>query len=188
MSTEFILLVLTAALAVCATVAAGVAVLKLRALTGEMSEMECRDVRNGVPNGPILPAQTPGTDLSPRHNGPLTRAGVVEGRVIVPPTSRQVVEATMGRPLVRASMFAHGLAHALRPESRDRIRALMRREFNSRRSQRKQMARRAARAETTSPHATPRHLAREQIASNAWLGELPQVSSSQATPNTRAER
>ena len=51
MSTEFILLLLTAALAVCATVASGIAVLKLRVLTressetpGEASEMECRDV------------------------------------------------------------------------------------------------------------------------------------------------
>lgn len=202
MSSEQILWVVTAAIAVVALAVALVAVLKLRSLTressespGETSEMECRDVRNGVPSGPVSRAQTPGTDLSPRQNGPLTSDGepearvrVVEGRVIVPPTSRQVVEATMGRPLVKASMLAHGLAHALRPESRDRIRALMRREFNSRRSQRQRMARQAARAETTSPLATPRHLAREQIAGHAWLGELPQAASSQAAPNAGAGR
>lgn len=202
MSIELIFVSLTAVVAVCAMVVALVAVLKMRSLTrdltespGETSETVCRDVRNRVPSGPIPRAETPGTDLSLHQNGPLTgdgemeaRVRIVEGRVMVPPTTRQVVEATMGRPLVKASMLTHGLAHALRPESRDRIRALMRREFNSRRSQRQRMARRAARAETTSPHAAPLHVARERIAGNAWLGELPPVPSSGAIPSAGAER
>jgi hypothetical protein len=68
-----------------------------------------------------------------------------DGRTIVVPTTAQVVDATMGRPLVRASLLAHGLRRALRPESRDRIRAMMRREFQRRRKMRQRAARRAAR-------------------------------------------
>jgi hypothetical protein len=79
---------------------------------------------------------------------PAPRADAIvtaEGRTIVVPTTAQVVDATMGRPLVRASALAHGLRRALRPQSRDRIRALMRREFQRRRKMRQRAARRAAR-------------------------------------------
>lgn len=68
-----------------------------------------------------------------------------DGRTIVVPTTAQVVDATMGRPLVRASALAHGLRRALRPDNRDRIRAMMRREFQRRRKMRQRAARRAAR-------------------------------------------
>jgi hypothetical protein len=68
-----------------------------------------------------------------------------DGRTIVVPTTAQVVDATMGRPLVRASALAHGLRRALRPENRDRIRAMMRREFHRRRKMRQRASRRAAR-------------------------------------------
>jgi hypothetical protein len=68
-----------------------------------------------------------------------------DGRTIVVPTTAQVVDATMGRPLVRASALAHGLRRALRADNRDRIRALMRREFQRRRKMRQRAARRAAR-------------------------------------------
>ncbi len=114
------------------------------------------------------------------------QARVVEGRVVMTPTSRQIVDATMGRPLIKASILAHGLAHALRPESRDRIRALMRREYNRSRNQRRRVARQAARTHTTSaPTIDPRtgsatkpgrHAA--TVDAHAWLGELPQRPSS----------
>ncbi|HYJ69836.1 MAG TPA: hypothetical protein VEX15_19460 [Nocardioidaceae bacterium] len=68
-----------------------------------------------------------------------------DGRTIVVPTTAQVVDATMGRPLVRASALAHGLRRALRTENRDRIRAMVRREFQRRRKMRQRAARRAAR-------------------------------------------
>jgi hypothetical protein len=68
-----------------------------------------------------------------------------DGRTIVVPTTAQVVDATMGRPLVRASALAHGLRRALRTDNRDRIRAMMRREFQRRRKMRQRAARRAAR-------------------------------------------
>lgn len=76
-------------------------------------------------------------DLEPR---------IVEGRLVVPPTQQQVVQTALGRPGVRLSVVLHGLAHALRPESRDRISALMRREYRRRRRARMQAGRRAVRA------------------------------------------
>jgi hypothetical protein len=88
------------------------------------------------------------TLLQPRRERPSQRADAIvtsDGRTIVVPTTAQVVDATMGRPLVRASALAHGLRRALRPEHRDRIRALMRREFQRRRKMRQRAARRAAR-------------------------------------------
>lgn len=79
--------------------------------------------------------------LAPRADAIVT----ADGRTIVVPTTAQVVDATMGRPLVRASALAHGLRRALRAENRDRIRAMMRREYQRRRKTRQRAARRAAR-------------------------------------------
>ena len=67
------------------------------------------------------------------------------GAGIAVPTTAQVVDATLGRPLVRAVTLGHGLRRALRPESRDRISALVRREFRRRRKVRLAAGRRAAR-------------------------------------------
>ena len=78
---------------------------------------------------------------------------VVEGRVIVPPTQGQVVRTALGRPGVRLSIFAHGLARALRAENRDRIVSLMRREYRHRRRERLRAGRLAMR--TTHPTAAP---------------------------------
>jgi hypothetical protein len=77
-------------------------------------------------------------------SAPAAPVRVVEGRVIVSPTHEQVVATLLGRPSARADAFAHGLTHALRPESRDRIRALMKREFRRRRKERLRAGRRAA--------------------------------------------
>lgn len=88
---------------------------------------------------------------------------VVEGRVVVPPTQDQVVAATLSRPQVRLAVVAEGLAHALRPESRDRIGALVRREYRGRRRERLRAGRRAARA----AHAAPTPTA----PADQWLGE-----------------
>lgn len=70
---------------------------------------------------------------------------VVEGRVIVPPTQAQVVRTALGRPGVRLSVLIHGLTHALRAENRDRIVALMRREYRHRRRERLRAGREAMR-------------------------------------------
>jgi hypothetical protein len=101
---------------------------------------------DGVPNGHAIAAGgTPATVPLPV---PTVRADAIvtaDGRTIVVPTTAQVVDATMGRPLVRASALAYGLRRALRAENRDRIRSLMRREFQRRRKMRQRAARRAAR-------------------------------------------
>lgn len=70
---------------------------------------------------------------------------VVDDGVVVQPTPEQVVATILGRPGPRASAFVAGMRHALRPESRDRIRALMRREFRRRRKERLRAGRRAVR-------------------------------------------
>ncbi len=68
-----------------------------------------------------------------------------DGRSVVVPTTSQVVDATLGRPLVRAAVLGHGIRRALRAEHRDRMRSMMRREFNRRRKLRRRAGRRAAR-------------------------------------------
>ena len=81
-------------------------------------------------------------------------ARIIEGRVIVPPTQEQVVAAQMTRPSVRFAIVLSGLAHALRPESRDRISGLVRREYRQRRRARQRAGRRAARATNSPPTQT----------------------------------
>jgi hypothetical protein len=102
--------------------------------------------------------------LRPRH---------VEGRVVVPPTDHQVFSAAMSRPHVRVAVLAHGIVHALRAESRDRIVALMRREYRRRRRERLAAGRRAVRA--AHPPAA------DEWTAQPWIAELP------AHPRTKVE-
>mgnify|MGYP003462987660 CR=1 FL=1 len=90
-----------------------------------------------------IPAETTHQELVP-HHGQIAR--VVDGQVVVTPTRGQVATAIMGQPRVRFAIWATGIAHALRPESRDRIVGLMRRDFRERRRYREQAARAAIRA------------------------------------------
>lgn len=69
-----------------------------------------------------------------------------DGRVVVLPSTEQVVEATMGRPMIRGAVLGHGIRYALRPESRDRLRGMIRREYRRRRRIRLRAGRRAAKA------------------------------------------
>jgi hypothetical protein len=107
-----------------------------------------------VPLEPVLDAQEPDEQLAPR---------AVEGRVIVPPTGQQVVGAALSRPHVRLAVVLHGLTYALRPESRDRITSLMRREYRRRRRERLAAGRRAVRAA---------HPAPADWTAQPWMGEL----------------
>ena len=136
MSAELWILVSTAVLAVVALGAALIAVRAVRTL-GESLEVTPTSSELALLERPATP-QVPAS-LTPR---------VVEGRLIVPPTQQQVVATALGRPGVRLSVLAHGVAHALRPESRDRIVAMMRREYRRRRRERLAAGRRAARATT----------------------------------------
>lgn len=178
MSSEQLLLVMTAVLAVVALAAAFVAVKAARRVgpAVESPSATASEIVLARPSGTVLP-RTPPTE-------PLAK--IVEGRVIVTPTSRQIADATMGRPLVRVSVLSHGIAHALRPESRDRIIALMRREFRGRRRQRKRAAKQAARLEHPNPQ---RAIDPSMVKTEAWLGELPrpQHSASQnGAPQSKA--
>lgn len=145
MSAEVWILAATAALAVVAIGAAAIAVRAVRQLsrahTRPAVELSTpRPVTDVVVIDPVDPAWSEA--LAPR---------IVEGRLVVPPSEQQVVQAALGRPGVRLSMLAHGAAHALRAESRDRISALMRREYRRRRRERLQAGRRAVRAAQPTP-------------------------------------
>ncbi|WP_229051161.1 hypothetical protein [Aeromicrobium sp. Leaf350] len=83
-------------------------------------------------------------------SAPETR--IVDGKVFVVPTSTELVATALSRPTTRLTIVVHGLAHALRPESRDRIAALMRRELTRRRRERQRTGRRAARAHVPTPN------------------------------------
>lgn len=61
----------------------------------------------------------------------------VEDQIRVP--DRLVLTATVGKPLVKAAAFSHGLRRALSPENRNRIWFEMRREVRAARKRRKQM-------------------------------------------------
>lgn len=74
---------------------------------------------------------------------PVREVEVVEGRVIAVVTPADVVSAQLSRPTVRLAVYAAGVVHAMRPESRDRITALMRREYRSRHKARVRAARKA---------------------------------------------
>jgi hypothetical protein len=151
MSPEVWILAATAILAVVAICAAAIAVRAVRQIS-----------RGSQPSpiDPVTPSRS--TEIvihdAPRALAPELEPHIVEGRLVVPPTQQQVVQTALGRPGVRWSILVHGAAHALRAESRDRIAALMRREYRRRRRERLQAGRRAVRAtRPTSP-------------SDQWLG------------------
>jgi len=153
---------LLAATTLIALVAVGAAVLALRAVR-ELKSLHSSAVEEpsslqssetGRTNAEIIvsPAMTNAEIFVPDRPAELAPR-VVHGRVIVPPTQAQVLRTALGRPGVRLSVFAHGLAHALRAENRDRIIALMRREFVHRRKQRLRAGKQAIR--TFHPTASP---------------------------------
>jgi hypothetical protein len=166
--TDVVMLSVTAVLAVMALVAAVVAVRAARRSTS----VEAPEAAS--PGASAPPERLPRTTalvpveaddrvvqvLAPRQ---------VEGRVIVPPTGQQVVGAALSRPHIRLAILIHGLTYALRPESRDRITALMRREYRRRRRERLAAGRRAVRTARPSTDAWM---------AESWIGELP------ATPHS----
>ena len=163
MPTDVVMLSVTAVLAVMALAAAVVAVRAAR----RSSTVEAHETAPPVPA--VAPERLPRTAalvpfdaddgavrvLAPRH---------VEGRVIVPPTGQQVVGAALSRPHVRLAILIHGITYALRPESRDRITAMMRREYRRRRRERLAAGRRAVRTARPSTDAWM---------AESWIGELP---------------
>ncbi|MGH3474451.1 MAG: hypothetical protein ACRDOT_05985 [Aeromicrobium sp.] len=160
MPTDVVMLSVTALLALMALAAAVVAVRAARRSTDERQESaphaSAAMAPEALPRAVLVPLDDADTrTMAPRH---------VEGRVIVPPTGQQVVGAALSRPHVRLAILLHGLTYALRPESRDRITALMRREYRRRRRERLAAGRRAVRAVRPSTDAWM---------AEPWIGELP---------------
>ncbi|AXT85333.1 hypothetical protein C6I20_09130 [Aeromicrobium sp. A1-2] len=141
MSTEVGILAATALLAVVAISAAVIAVRAARRLS-----VAVPPAPEPLPAPPRLSTEIAHVASQPEVADRELEPRIVEGRLIVPPSELQVVNTALGRPGVRLSVLAHGLAHALRAESRDRVMALMRREYRSRRRERLQAGRRAVRA------------------------------------------
>jgi hypothetical protein len=166
--TDVLLLSVTALLAVLALAAAVVAVRAARRST----DSSRAEVATAPPT--VAPERLPAaTMLVPLDDDDDWRRPVhVNGRVVVPPTGQQVVGAALSRPQVRLAILLHGLTYALRPESRDRITALMRREYRRRRSERLAAGRRAVRA--THPTSA------DDWTKQPWIAELP------AKPRTKA--
>lgn len=155
MPVDVVILGATAVLAVVAVVAAVVAVRASRRAGLPSPDPETSSGR--VEATPVdRPAPLPVVVTRPE---PV--AHVVEGRIVVPPTAEQVASAALTRPSVRFSVLLHGVAHALRPESRDRISALVRRTYRERRRSRLRAGRRAVREARPTPPG------------ERWLGELP---------------
>lgn len=154
MSPQFAMLIATAVLAAVAVVAAVIALRAVRELRAGSRDLDTPPRSSAA----LDRREVEDVDRVAReeraayrdHAGPEV-VRVVEGRVIVQPTQEQVVAASMTRPTVRLGIVFSGLAHALRPESRDRISALMRREYRDRRRSRQRAARAAARATNTPP-------------------------------------
>lgn len=142
MALATVLLVVTSVIAVVALVAAVVAVRTLREVRASLDAHQV-DMTDAVALADHQPQAIP---LAEYVRPPELEPRVVEGRVIVPPTQSQVVRTALGRPGVRLSVFAHGLARALRAENRDRIVALMRREYRHRRNERLRAGWQAVRA------------------------------------------
>jgi len=157
MTVEAWLLAATTLIAVVAVMVAAFAVRSVRRLQRDVADIERTSLLSSVPiltNAEIsVPAERP-AELAPR---------VVQGRVIVPPTQAQVVRTALGRPGVRLSVLIHGLAHALRAENRDRIVALMRREYRHRRRERLSAGREAVRAAKPSHAPTTERLHAELL-------------------------
>ncbi len=167
MSADVAVLVATAVLAVVAVSAALVAVVAARRAARGAPAPTAGAAQAPAPGDvgrspDVVDVEPVEVDLAPVRHAAL-EPRVVEGRVVVPPTQDQVVAAALGRPQARFSVVAQGVAHALRPESRDRISALVRREYRARRRARLRAGRRAARAAHASP--TP------PAAADQWLGE-----------------
>jgi len=159
--TDVVMLSVTAVLAVMALAAAVVAVRAARRSTSveapatAPSAVAPERLPRTAALVPLDPDDRAVRVLAPRH---------VEGRVIVPPTGQQVVGAALSRPHVRLAILVHGLTYALRPESRDRITAMMRREYRRRRRERLAAGRRAVRTARPSTDAWM---------AEPWIGELP---------------
>ncbi len=146
MTVEAWLLAATTVIALVAVLVAGFAVRAVRRLSARVeSQVRAEPGPDDALEQPMVAAHIAHVVTMPAVRGGELAPRVVEGRVVVPPTQAQVVGTALGRPGVRLSVLIHGLAHALRAENRDRIVALMRREYRHRRRERLRAGREAMR-------------------------------------------
>ena len=166
MPADMVVLVATAVLACVAVIAALVALRAARQVARhQRADAPAPSVQAPAPPAVAVRAHEPADD-APRE------VRVVEGRVIVPPSREEVVSTALSRPQVRLAVLLHGVARALRPESRDRIGALVRREYRDRRRHRLRAGRQASRAAHLAASPTP--------PSAHWLGEAPDAPQDRA--------
>jgi len=137
MPLDVTILIVTAVVAVIAVVAAVVAARALREVRQLGEERAAESVAQPA-TAELEPVMVQTVEPRPVQ--------VVEGRVVATLTRQDLLEARLSRPMARLAVYAHGVAHALRPESRDRITALVRREYRRRRAVRLKIARRALRS------------------------------------------
>jgi hypothetical protein len=160
MAVEILLLTATTLIALVAVTVAVVAVREVRRLSSQMAGSSAVEMATSGFEGSFAATSTIEAATSTIEAATSTidlpvelAPRAVQGRVIVPPTQAQVVRTALGRPGVRLSIFAHGLARALRAENRDRIVSVMRREYRHRRRERLRAGRQAVRA--ARPTASP---------------------------------
>jgi len=132
-----VLLITSLAVALVALALATVATLALVRTRRNLSEIRASLARQQE-QANRAPSPAPTTELAvvPKRYEPTP---------VVLPSSEQVLRAAMHRPLVRAVTVTYGLRRALQPQNRDRLAALVRREFRRRRRLRQRAGRRAAR-------------------------------------------
>ena len=128
--------VLTVTSVVVAALALGVVAVLAVALLRTRRRLD--ELQSSVQRLQEAPAPPPRAEVA-------VRPTQVETPAVVVPSSEQVRRAAMAQPVVRAVALSYGLRRALRPESRDRVAAMVRREFRRRRKVRVRAGRRAAR-------------------------------------------
>jgi len=165
--------------ALAALVGVGALVLQVRRLRAEMSAARADPTQAGeplLPSRATWPDQPSATvvELVPMARDPAPRDPVPPGepRPHLPvdlhrsQQPRQMVAARLARPLVRVSAVSYGLRHALRPENRDRVVALVRRDLRRRHKLRRLAGRRAFRVVHLRPDdSTGRRADRQESAS-----------------------
>ena len=160
MTVETLLLAVTTLIALVAVIVAVVAARTVRRLERQVSRsvVEVPTESAAKPRVEVaLRAAVPAPTSTTEDRAPGLAPRVLQGRVVVPPTQAQVIRTALGRPGVRLNIFVHGLARALRPENRDRIVSLMRREYRHRRRERLRAGRQAIRGtRPTSARSTER--------------------------------
>lgn len=127
-----------------AVVALAVTTVALRALRDTRRSLAALEITVRKLQPPLPHEPEPPPSAAPASQIAVRPVPYAASPVLVP-RADEVWKATMERPVVRLAALSYGLRRALRPQSRDRIAALVRREFRRRRKIRARAGRMAAR-------------------------------------------